>query len=85
MNDKLNELLKGSNSWTLTYNDHNSCYDSIEHYYKGGLDEWTSDKDRENAIATGTCYHLQVYPDTPVGFYVVLSDSIEHLIDWLSD
>ena len=66
----------------LTHNEHKDVYESVENFVvdRGDDDCWIGDAEREEAIATNELWRLQWYPDTPIGFYVVLAASFTRLL-----
>ncbi len=70
-------------SLTLTHNDHKGSYETVEeHLLNADEDDcWVSDEQRTKAIATDSVWRLQWYPDTPVGFCVLLAADLEVLLE----
>lgn len=70
------------NHFHLTLNDHNAYYETAEQAlaYRDG--DTCLPGEREKILATGKLWSLQVYPDTPIGFYRVCASTLEALIDW---
>lgn len=67
----------------LTHNDHKSVYETVAQSIEDGRydsDAFVSDEQREKAIATNECWELHWYPDTPVGFCVLLAADLDVLM-----
>ena len=84
----LRDLLKGEfSSLTIGFNDAsapNYCSVAKFHEEGGAMAEhgdWTSDQERDKAIAGNSEWSLQWYPDTPVGFYCVKASSLTAILD----
>ncbi len=66
----------------LEHNCHKDVYESIEQYTSPFNDEdWVSLEEKQKSIDTNELWKLQWYPDTPVGFYVLLASSLYVLLD----
>lgn len=70
-------------SCTLQINEHHDCYQSVEEWDDDQRRpsgerhfEWVSEEERQRAIETDTIVTLQIYPNTPVGFYALAASSI---------
>ena len=66
----------------LMHNPHRSNYETVESYLESldaVDDEWLSPEDRAKAIEADELWHLQWYPDTPVGFYRLFASSLDAL------
>lgn len=66
----------------LEHNPHKNVYETIEQYtsmYKNT--DWISLEEKKKAIETNELWRIQWYPDTPVGFYILLSSSLEILLE----
>ncbi len=79
----LTTLCKGEySSLHIDLNDHHSSYQSaaqaIEENDHGWFDEdrFPSPQERQRCIDTDTIWHIQWYPDTPVGFYSVKASTL---------
>lgn len=74
----------------LTHNDHRSCYltvaQAIENDDFGYKDEdWVSKEQKTKAIATNECWRLQVYPETPIGFYLMSAADLDVLLEYANN
>jgi len=79
---KLQELIKKTKcSITITVNNHRDYYETIEQYIKPEERKDISNDIWQKMIELDTCIELQVYPDTPIGFYVIYHYDIEKVID----
>ncbi len=66
----------------LEHNGHKDVYESVSEYTSPFNDEnWVSLEEKENSIKTNELWKLQWYPDTPVGFHVLLASSLSVLLD----
>ena len=65
----------------IEYNDHKSSYETVKEYIEER--EITDEEiiDKEECIKNDTIYSLQIYPITPIGFYLIHSSSLEKAID----
>ena len=43
-------------------------------------EDWVSDEQRQKALADDSCWRLQWYPDTPVGFHVLYAADLDVLL-----
>lgn len=81
----LRGLLKGEfSSLSLTFNEasapnYKSVAEAEDDYGETG--DWISDAERKKGRAENSCWMLQWYPHTPVGFCVVSASTLEALID----
>tara|TARA_R110000851_G_scaffold80063_1_gene176345 strand:- start:556 stop:819 length:264 start_codon:yes stop_codon:yes gene_type:complete len=79
---KLQELIKNTKcSVTITVNNHRDYYETIEQYIDTKKRKYISNDIWQKMIESDTCIELQVYPDTPIGFYVIYHYDIENAID----
>ena len=65
----------------IEYNDHKSSYETVEEYI---LERDIKDEeiiDKEECIKNDTIYSLQIYPITPIGFYIIYASSLEKAIE----
>lgn len=57
----------------LTHNQHKSYYETVQDYTESDpenpLGEWVSEYQKAKAYETQELWQLQIYPDTPIGFY----------------
>jgi hypothetical protein len=70
-------------SLSIQHNPHNAMYASIAEYADqcDYDDSWASPESKELAIRAGELWVIQWYPDTPVGFCVVLAHSLEAALE----
>lgn len=47
------------------------------------LEDWVSEEDRQKAIDNNGIWSVQIYPNTPGGFYVYYGSSLQVIIDFL--
>ena len=79
---ELSWLPKHKCELTLSHNEHRNSYTDIESYLACldvTDDEWLSPEDRAKAIETDELWHLQWYPDTPIGFRRLFASSLDAL------
>lgn len=92
---QLRSLLKGKySSLSLTFNDENgpnykTVLDELTSPQRGSgkswIDEgWVSNEERVKACEENSCWTLQWYPDTPVGFCILRASSIQAIFDELA-
>lgn len=73
----------------LTHNQHKAYYETVADYiadveeHSKGATDWVCEGERERAIAANELWHLQWYPDTPVGFCDVYAASFAALVAYL--
>lgn len=73
----MNWLPKYKCALYLSHNDHKSVYEDIDSNYD--ISDFISPEEYEKAIAEDSVWHLQWYPNTPVGFTSLLASSLEAL------
>ena len=69
-------------SVSLDVNDHRAVYQTVEQWLEDENHDGQLEIDeaaKEEMIRTDTCYRLQFYPDTPIGFYVIYGPTL----DWV--
>lgn len=74
----------------LTHNNHLSYYQTVaqsiadeSHGYMN--DCWISEEQKQKAIDTNDCWHLQWYPETPVGFCDASAADLDALLAYCRD
>jgi len=83
--DKLKELLTRCKSGVyLTVNEYRDNYDTLEHWLEE-LDireckPKISDEVRAGILSSGNIVELQFYPDTPIGFYVIVHHDLDEAL-----
>ncbi len=84
--DRLDELLPPhAAGLSLEHNLHKNVYESVEdHYQYLSADDWVSEAERLNAIATDSVWVLQWYPETPVGFHWLAASTLRALLTHLA-
>lgn len=67
----------------LTHNEHKSYYQTVQRSIDDGDygDDWVSEEQKQKAIEINECWRLQWYPDTPVGFCVLLAADLDVLLE----
>ena len=69
---------------TLTHNSHKNYYEPIEEYLTRpqfeDLTTWATDTSKERILKTDEIWELQWYPDTPIGFYLVVGATLEEVL-----
>lgn len=81
--EKLKELISKCNAgFSLEINEHKKVYENVEDYLKLQLQDFEIPKDiYEGIVRTDNLVHLQLYPNTPVGFHIVLHYDLDMAID----
>lgn len=80
--DKLKELIKKTKcSVSIDINNHRDYYETIEQHIEPEDRKDISDDIWSKMIQLDTCVRLQVYPNTPIGFYVIHHYDVEMAID----
>jgi len=70
----------------LTHNQHKAYYQTVEQYMEDNdADCWVSDEQKQKAIATNEIWELQWYPDTPIGFCLLMACDLDVLLRAASD
>jgi hypothetical protein len=68
----------------LSHNPHKSNYETVEQYAKWrelDNEDWASEEQKNKAIATNDVWELQWYPNTPIGFNIMLAADLDVLLD----
>lgn len=80
--EKLQDLIKKTKcSVYIDINSHRDYYETIEQHIKPDDREGISNDVWAKMIELDTCVILQVYPNTPIGFYVIYHYDVEMAID----
>lgn len=69
-------------SLNITHNGHKDNYETVEEHLewmKAEDDEWATPTSKERAIKNDSLWVLQIYPNTPVGFYRVYGATFDEL------
>lgn len=66
-------------SLTLEHNVHLDCYDSIRKYLCQDHFDFSNEEITECEVANEV-WMLRWYPDTPVGFYIVIGPTLESVL-----
>ena len=73
----------------LTHNDHLSVYETakdwIEERERSGAVDFVAEGERQRCIDTNEVWHLQWYPNTPVGFCDVAAATLGALLAWVKE
>ncbi len=73
----------------LTHNEHRDSHQTVEEWDEPSPGHendtaaqrgWISEEERRAAIATGEVWMLQWYPDTPIGYWLVLGATLEAVL-----
>lgn len=74
----------GVHSMEIEYNPHKQTYQSAKDYLElmseldiAGIDDGIDGKDWNQMIESETIWRINVYPSTPIGFYVIMSSTLE--------
>lgn len=65
----------------LAHNEHRSLYQPLAQYVEDRRDRFVSEEEYEKAVATDELWELQWYPDTPVGFHVLMASTLPALLN----
>lgn len=69
-------------SLQIVHNQHRNYYELINDYISWlPSGSWKSDEARNRSISTDEIWELQWYPDTPVGFKLVLAPTLKELLE----
>ncbi len=68
----------------IEYNEHKSNYQSIEDFFNYDCNE-ENIVDKEECVKQDTVYRLQVYPNTPIGCYIIFASTLERAIDEMDE
>ena len=72
----------------LKHNEHKDVYETVEEWAMNSFyddDDWASMEEKAKAIETNELWHLQWYPDTPIGFCTRLASTLEALLEGLEE
>lgn len=64
----------------IEYNENESNYQSIENFLNYDCDEERI-LDKEECIKQNSVYRLQVYPNTPIGCYIIFASTLEKAVN----
>jgi hypothetical protein len=78
----LDKLPKYRCSLTVRHNAHKGIYESVEAYINDVFqpEEWVSEADFHEALATDNLWHIHWYPDTPVGSCDAYGSTLENAL-----
>lgn len=81
------EFLKkwAPNHLIIDRGDNNMNYESVEEWLIDNVcTKWAKvlPGEYEKIIESGSLWTLQVYPDTPIGFYARAASTLDALLDW---
>lgn len=70
----------------LTHNEHLNYYRTVQQEIDEGChgftdDCWVSEEQRQKAIDTNSCWTLQWYPNTPIGFNILSAADLDVLLE----
>ena len=69
----------------LTHNQHKDYYETVEQYLTNSWMKDISEEEKKELIDADEIWELQWYPDTPVGFYKVVSPTFEGVLKKAND
>lgn len=72
----------------LSHNEHRGVYQTLRDWLANQNDDdadWVSDEQLEKALAEDSCWRLQWYPQTPVGFFVIYAADLDALLSAASE
>ena len=69
-------------SIVITFNDHATNYETLEEWEANfqiddRREDWVSEDERTAAIKANSLWSVQVYPNSPVSFFVVYASTLE--------
>jgi len=79
---------KHDGSLTITHNEYKNYYETIEEYINESIDEFYREQKidiLDECIKQNSLWEMQVYPDTPIGFYIVYSPTFDGLFKQLEE
>ena len=80
--EKLQNLIEKTKCGvSIEINGHRDYYETIEQYIEPSDRKNISNHVWDKMVTLDTCVRLQVYPDTPIGFYVIYHYNVETAID----
>lgn len=68
----------------IEHNDHKTCYETAEQAIENGRYDpawFVSPEEMQAAIDNDSVWCVQWYPNTPVGFFMVLASTLEAALD----
>jgi hypothetical protein len=69
-------------SMVITHNDHTTNYQSVEEYLNDYFfNRDVSEEIKKACIEAGEVWELQWYPETPIGFHVVVGPTLDSCIE----
>ena len=70
-------------SLSLEHNDHKSSYETVEEYvaWLNAEDSFVNEEQKQKAYKTQDLWVLQWYPDTPVGFCLLMAADLDVLLE----
>lgn len=72
----------------LIHNQHKDYYMTVEDCVSAeehGYVDWVNEEQKQKAIETNDCWYIQVYPETPIGFYLMAAADLNVLLDSIKD
>lgn len=73
---------------SIEHNGHKSNYETVENYIewrKFDDEDFANSNSRKKCIETDSIWVLQYYPNTPVGFNVIVGSSLSDIIDSITE
>lgn len=81
----MNKLPDHKCSLTIVHNDHKNIYQSAEEWIEENtFYQWISEEEKKKAIENDSIWTIQVYPETPIGFYAYAASNLETLLEYLA-
>lgn len=68
----------------LSHNEHKNYYETVQEWYDRfaePIGDWISYKQKKKAYETNNCWHIQWFPNTPIGSRSLLAADLEPLLE----
>lgn len=79
-------MLPSHLSLTINHNEHKCYYETVEeHLQNAPKGTWVSSESRDRAIQDNDMWSIQIYPETPVGFYIIYGRTLEEILNYLAN
>lgn len=66
----------------ISHNAHINSYQNIDEYIDFIDPDWKNEEHKQRCIDTNEIWQMRVYPDTPVGSYVIAAPTLDELLDF---
>lgn len=88
MADELNMLAQAGLFFSIEYNDHKSVYESVSDYLntREAMEvAGYQDDDLAAMIESDTIWSIQIYPRTPIAFYIARASTFERALQMINE